>query len=176
MAETDAAIPRAARRFGRDLHRRQPAGQVRDPRRRAGVAGGNSGEAELLAGAYRRSLELAVEHNCASVALPAISTGVYGYPVDLASRVTLSTCGNFLAEHDGPKQVHIVLFSAGILGAFAAAPGRIDGGREVLAGPSKRRPPPDGRCMKSARPLSFDILAGSWPGPDRRKLRSLARR
>ncbi len=51
--------------------------------------GGGAGEAELLAGAYRRSLELAVEHGCASIAMPALSTGVYGYPMDLASRVAL---------------------------------------------------------------------------------------
>jgi O-acetyl-ADP-ribose deacetylase len=83
--------------------------------------GGNAGEAELLCGAYRRSLELAVEHECQSVALPAISTGVYGYPVDLAARATLSTVRDFLSEFQRPPQVRLVLFSAGMLGAFAAA-------------------------------------------------------
>ena len=83
--------------------------------------GGNAGEAELLAGAYRRSLQLAVEHGCDSLALPAISTGVYGYPVDLASRVTLGTIRDFLLEFDRPRQVRLVLFSPGMLGAFAAA-------------------------------------------------------
>ncbi|HEY1783898.1 MAG TPA: O-acetyl-ADP-ribose deacetylase [Pirellulales bacterium] len=83
--------------------------------------GGNAGEGELLAGAVRRSLELAVEHGCNSVALPAISTGVYGYPVDLASRVSLSTIRDFLIETKAPELVRMVLFSAGALGAFAAA-------------------------------------------------------
>ena len=83
--------------------------------------GGNAGEGELLAGAVRRSLELAVEHGCRSVALPAISTGVYGYPVDLASRVSLSTIRDFLIEAKAPELVRMVLFSAGALGAFAAA-------------------------------------------------------
>jgi O-acetyl-ADP-ribose deacetylase len=83
--------------------------------------GGNSGEADFLSGAYRSCLELAVEHACETIAMPAISTGVYGYPVDLASRVTLSTVRDFLSEHERPRRVRLVLFSAGMLGAFAAA-------------------------------------------------------
>lgn len=83
--------------------------------------GGQSGEAELLAGAYRRSLELAEEHSCASVAFPAISTGVYGYPMDLASRVALTTVKQFLTDQGQPELVRFVLFSAGAYGAFAAA-------------------------------------------------------
>jgi len=83
--------------------------------------GGNSGEGELLAGAVRRSLELAVENGCRSIALPAISTGVYGYPVDLASRISLSTIRDFLTETKAPELVRMVLFSPGALGAFAAA-------------------------------------------------------
>lgn len=58
--------------------------------------GGGQGEAELLAGAYRRSLELAVENGCQSVAFPAISTGVYGYPVEQAAPVALKTVLAFL--------------------------------------------------------------------------------
>ncbi|HEX4143665.1 MAG TPA: O-acetyl-ADP-ribose deacetylase [Pirellulales bacterium] len=83
--------------------------------------GGNAGEGELLAGAVRRALELAVENGCRSVALPAISTGIYGYPVDLASRVCLSTIRDFLIEAKAPELVRLVLFSPGALGAFAAA-------------------------------------------------------
>ena len=83
--------------------------------------GGNAGESELLASAYRRCLELAVEHECHSIALPALSTGVYGYPLDLASRVALATVGEFLTQHAAPELVRFVLFSAGPFGAFAAA-------------------------------------------------------
>ncbi len=83
--------------------------------------GGQRGEAELLAGAYRRSLELAVEHDCRSVALPALSTGAYGYPMDLAARVALQTAIEFLREHGKPERVRFVLFDAGAYGAFAAA-------------------------------------------------------
>lgn len=83
--------------------------------------GGQSGEAELLAGAYRRSLELAVEHGCCSIAFPSLSTGAYGYPIDQASRVALSTTKQFLLEHELPELVRFVLFGSGAYGAFAAA-------------------------------------------------------
>jgi O-acetyl-ADP-ribose deacetylase (regulator of RNase III) len=83
--------------------------------------GGGAGEAELLAGAHRRSLELAVEHDCRSVAFPAISTGVYGYPIDLASRTALTTVRDFLCEQGRPALVRFVLFGPGAYGAFAAA-------------------------------------------------------
>jgi O-acetyl-ADP-ribose deacetylase (regulator of RNase III) len=83
--------------------------------------GGGAGEAELLAGSHRRCLELAVEHGCQSIAFPAISTGVYGYPIDLASRTALTTVRDFLREHGRPALVRFVLFGPGAYGAFAAA-------------------------------------------------------
>lgn len=83
--------------------------------------GGGQGEADLLASAYRRSLELAVDHNCRSVAFPALSTGAYGYPIDLAARVALRTVISFLKEKGQPELVRFVLFSEGAFGAFAAA-------------------------------------------------------
>ena len=52
--------------------------------------GGQDGEPELLASAYRRSLEVAAELGCRTVAFPALSTGIYGYPVELAARVSVS--------------------------------------------------------------------------------------
>ncbi len=83
--------------------------------------GGQRGEAELLAGAYRRSLELAVENDCRTIALPALSTGAYGYPMDLAARVSQQTAIEFLRQHGKPERVRFVLFDAGAYGAFAAA-------------------------------------------------------
>jgi O-acetyl-ADP-ribose deacetylase (regulator of RNase III) len=83
--------------------------------------GGNAGEADLLAGAYQRCLELAVEHKCRSIALPALSTGAYGYPLDQASRVALTVAREFLSQRSSPALVRFVLFSAGPFGAFAAA-------------------------------------------------------
>lgn len=83
--------------------------------------GGNRGEKELLAGAYRRSLELAVEAGCSSVAFPALSTGAYRYPMDQAARTALGTVLDFLKQHGKPPLVRFVLFDVGAYGAFAAA-------------------------------------------------------
>ena len=84
-------------------------------------SGGKRGEAELLASAYRRSLELAVENDCRSIALPALSTGAYRYPMDQAARVALRMAIEFLKEHKRPELVRFVLFDAGAYGAFSAA-------------------------------------------------------
>jgi O-acetyl-ADP-ribose deacetylase len=54
--------------------------------------GGGSGEPELLASAHRRSVEVADELGCTSVAFPAISTGIYGYPLDAATAIAVRTC------------------------------------------------------------------------------------
>ena len=83
--------------------------------------GGGRGEADLLAAAYRRCLELAVEHKCQSVAFPSLSTGAYRYPTDLAARTALSTVIDFLKTNGKPQLVRFVLFTEGIHGAFAAA-------------------------------------------------------
>jgi O-acetyl-ADP-ribose deacetylase (regulator of RNase III) len=84
-------------------------------------AGGQRGEPDLLASAYHRCLELAVEHGCRSIAFPAISTGVYGYPTDLAAETSLVTVRDFLLAHREPEFVRFVLFSGGAFGAFTRA-------------------------------------------------------
>ena len=83
--------------------------------------GGQSGEAELLAGTHRRCLELAAEHGCQSIAFPAISTGVYGYPLTLAADAALDTAIDFVQQHDQPQLVRFVLFGRRPYEAFAAA-------------------------------------------------------
>ncbi|MGQ0637366.1 MAG: O-acetyl-ADP-ribose deacetylase [Planctomycetaceae bacterium] len=83
--------------------------------------GGQQREPELLASAYRHCLELAIEHACDGIAFPAISTGVYGYPRDLAATVSLATAEAFLRERGRPGLVRFVLFDAGSFGAFARA-------------------------------------------------------
>ena len=84
-------------------------------------SGGKRGEPEFLAGAYRKGLELAVEHDCPSIAFPSLSTGAYRYPIDLAARLALKTAIDFLEEYASPRLVCFVLFDAGSYGAFAAA-------------------------------------------------------
>jgi len=83
--------------------------------------GGASNEAALLEGAYRRALELASEHACRAVALPAISCGIYGYPVDEGSRIALRTARDFLEQDPQVELLRFVLFGEGMLGAFSAA-------------------------------------------------------
>ncbi|HWK65496.1 MAG TPA: O-acetyl-ADP-ribose deacetylase [Rhizobiaceae bacterium] len=72
--------------------------------------GGSAKEAELLASCYRRSLELARRHDCASVAFPAISTGIYGYPREAAAKVAVRTVAAFLDGNDLPRSVVFVGF------------------------------------------------------------------
>ena len=61
--------------------------------------GGGNGEAELLTGCYRHSLELAMEHGIRSVAFPSISTGVYSYPVQQAAEIAVRTVREVVKEH-----------------------------------------------------------------------------
>lgn len=70
--------------------------------------GGKHGERELLASAYRSALELALAHDCASVAFPLISSGAYGYPKAEALKVAVDSIGDFLLEHD--MTVYLVVF------------------------------------------------------------------
>lgn len=83
--------------------------------------GGKNRESELLGGAYQRSLELAVEHNCNSVAMPALSTGVYSYPLPQAAAVALATVSQFLRRQQQPELVRFVLWGDEAYNAFAQA-------------------------------------------------------
>jgi O-acetyl-ADP-ribose deacetylase len=67
--------------------------------------GGTHGEPELLASCYRRSLELAVEHGVRSIAFPAISCGVYGYPIEQATEIAVRETAEFPAGHDSIERV-----------------------------------------------------------------------
>jgi O-acetyl-ADP-ribose deacetylase (regulator of RNase III) len=81
--------------------------------------GGTKGEPELLSSAYRESLKLAAANNLASVSFPSISTGVYGYPVDKASRVALKAVVSFLSETTSIKEVVFVLFDSRTFEAYS---------------------------------------------------------
>jgi O-acetyl-ADP-ribose deacetylase len=80
--------------------------------------GGEQGEDELLASCHRRSLEVAAELGCRTVAFPAISTGVYRFPVDRAARIALATTQSELESHPELELVRFVLFSDAHLRAF----------------------------------------------------------
>jgi O-acetyl-ADP-ribose deacetylase (regulator of RNase III) len=80
--------------------------------------GGTSGEAELLASCYRRCLELAAENELLTLAFPSISTGVYGYPIDLAARVAVSTVLSSVRELTAIREVIFCCFSADDLSVF----------------------------------------------------------
>ncbi len=73
--------------------------------------GGKHGEDRLLSGAYKTSLELAVKHNLKSISFPAISTGIYGYPIDKAAEVAIKTVADFVKTNKGLSLVRFVLFS-----------------------------------------------------------------
>jgi O-acetyl-ADP-ribose deacetylase (regulator of RNase III) len=83
--------------------------------------GGDHGEAELLARCYRASLQLADRHGLRSIAFPAISTGIYGYPLDQATGIAVRETAGFLAEHESPATVTFVCFSRRALDAYEQA-------------------------------------------------------
>ena len=78
-------------------------------------SGGTRGEPELLASCYRRSMELAVTHAISTLAFPSISTGVYGYPIDLAANVAVTTVRSSLREFASLQEVVFCCFSPGDL-------------------------------------------------------------
>lgn len=83
--------------------------------------GGRNGEPELLASCHRRSLEVAVENGIKTVAFPAISCGVYGYPIPDAAAIAVGTVGAFLDEHPEIELVRFVLFGTVTFDAFKSA-------------------------------------------------------
>src|SRR5262249_36878122 len=83
--------------------------------------GGKSGEPVLLASCHRRAIAVADDLGCRTVAFPPISTGVYGYPLDLAAEVAVSATAEALSEHEDVELVTFVLFDSRSYDAFAAA-------------------------------------------------------
>lgn len=80
--------------------------------------GGGHNEAALLASCYRRSLELAIGHGLASVAFPSISTGVYGYPIEQAAPIAVSTVRETLARGGSIHEVIFCCFSTADLAVY----------------------------------------------------------
>jgi O-acetyl-ADP-ribose deacetylase (regulator of RNase III) len=88
---------------------------------------GNDGEPELLASCYRRSLEVATRNGARTVAFPAISCGVYGYPIPDAAHIAMETVAAYVRAHDTIDRIRFVLFSEDVCAQFAEALGALDG-------------------------------------------------
>jgi len=80
--------------------------------------GGTQGEADLLASCYRSALELATSKRLCSIAFPAISCGVYGYPVPQAARIAVQEIRRFLQQNKRLKKVCLVCFSPEVFAIF----------------------------------------------------------
>jgi len=74
--------------------------------------GGGEGEAKLLAGCYRNALAIAAERGMDSIAFPAISTGIFGYPPERAAKVAVAACREHMKTHEFPRRILLVAFDA----------------------------------------------------------------
>ena len=83
--------------------------------------GGGAGEKQLLASCYRRSMELACDHELKSIAFPAISTGVYRFPAVGAAEISVATVTEFLASDDSIESVVFCCFGADSFAAHKVA-------------------------------------------------------
>ena len=83
--------------------------------------GGGQGEPDLLASSYRRSLKVATENGLRSIAFPSISTGIFGYPIDLAALVALKTAHKFLEENPDFELIRFVLWTKDDYNCFERA-------------------------------------------------------
>ncbi|MDE3069919.1 MAG: macro domain-containing protein [Acidobacteriota bacterium] len=89
--------------------------------------GGHDGEEELLASCHRRAVQLAAQHGCARIAFPAISTGVFGYPLEQAAHVALDATRGALLAHPAVVEARFWLFDEAAFGAFARHLNRLEG-------------------------------------------------
>lgn len=80
--------------------------------------GGTGGEPELLASCYRKSIELAATNGIRTLAFPSISTGIYGYPIELAAQVAVSTVRSAVQEFDAIQEVVFCCFSSSDLQTY----------------------------------------------------------
>ena len=81
--------------------------------------GGAQNEPALLASCHRRALEIAAQHGFRAIAFPAISTGIYGYPIDAAAQIAVREVQTWLAAHDLPAEVVFCTFNGEATAAFA---------------------------------------------------------
>jgi O-acetyl-ADP-ribose deacetylase (regulator of RNase III) len=86
---------------------------------------GRSGEPELLASCYRTSLGLAAQHGLATIAFPAISCGVYGYPPADAVKIAVAECAGFLGDNTGIRKIIFACFDDAMLALYRAELSRL---------------------------------------------------
>jgi O-acetyl-ADP-ribose deacetylase (regulator of RNase III) len=72
--------------------------------------GGDKGEPALLAACYRNALALAAENRLSSIAFPGISTGIFGYPLEQATRIAIETVADALKTHPSIREVRLITF------------------------------------------------------------------
>jgi len=87
--------------------------------------GGGAQEDFLLADAYRHSLELAQQHKVASIAFPAISTGIYGYPLERATDIAVHTVADFLRGSEAPARVVFACFGSDATATYRSVLARL---------------------------------------------------
>jgi O-acetyl-ADP-ribose deacetylase (regulator of RNase III) len=83
--------------------------------------GGTEGEPELLASCYRESLRLAAEHGVGTLAFPAISCGIYGYPIPRAAEIAVNTVADALLRHPSIASASFACFGSEVTAAYRAA-------------------------------------------------------
>ena len=88
--------------------------------------GGTRGEPEKLASCYQRSLTLAKENEVRSIAFPAISCGIYGYPIEAAAEIALREVSEWVASHDLPERIVFCCFSESHLRTYEDVRTRLD--------------------------------------------------
>jgi O-acetyl-ADP-ribose deacetylase (regulator of RNase III) len=88
--------------------------------------GGTEQEHRFLASCYKKSCALALEHDCSSIAFPAISCGVYGFPIDQAAEIAMREILDFTAENEGLERVVFACFSAETQAALEQAYKELD--------------------------------------------------
>lgn len=90
-------------------------------------SGGHNGEPELLASCYKRSLDVAAQNGCTSIAFPLISSGIFGYPKEEAWRVALTACREWLDAHGGGMDIRFCVLSNGSLELGRSVLARLEG-------------------------------------------------
>ena len=106
-------------------------------------SGGTDHEPQLLSGAYRRSLELALENGCHSIGFPLLSAGIFGYPADKAWKQAIQTCQDFLSSHpEADLQVIFAVIDDRMLALgqetlHALRPARDTAGKPCITGTSR---------------------------------------